>query len=224
MQRQQARGRGFTFVELCLGLLITTLVMSAMVTFTMAMARSWDASETTQALGLSAAQANQRLQREVRDVKRLGACRRGWITSDGTAPAAIVYWVADLNNDRRIQSNELRMLQHDPAERVIKRYSTAPAATPITIAKTAFYDPAIFSTFQGMAADVQVIARDVSGARFYFLPGDENTVKPTFEFVLRLERFKKNASSSAADQPLGSTTINGAATLRGPANAADPVS
>ena len=56
--------RGFTFVELCLGLVITALVMSAMAAFSLAMASAWKSAEKTQSLTLRGHHAVLRIEKE----------------------------------------------------------------------------------------------------------------------------------------------------------------
>ena len=71
------RRRGFTFVELCLGLVITTLVMGAMAAFSMAMASAWKSAEKTQSLTLRGHHAILRIEKEVRNARLIGASRAG---------------------------------------------------------------------------------------------------------------------------------------------------
>ena len=216
------RSGGFTFVELCLALLITTLIVSAISAFSLAMARSWEMSGRSQLLSISAAQVTMRLQNDLRDAKRLGACRSGWLEPSSAATAAVVVWRADTNSDRRIQSTELQVLVHDAEQRVLKRLRTPAGASPIEISRTTFDGAGIFEVMADLATDVQVIAREVAGARFHALPGDEETIKPSLQFILKFQKQKLEG-----DQPVndGASLFEfGTATLRGPAHADDPIS
>src|SRR5687768_6063725 len=71
------RARGFTFMELCFGLIITALVMAAVATFLMAVSQSWRHSDQVETSSMRAWQATVRLGRAVQEARLIGACNAG---------------------------------------------------------------------------------------------------------------------------------------------------
>jgi type II secretory pathway component PulJ len=213
---------GFTLVELCLGMLITTLVMSGIAAFSLAMTRGWEESGRSQTLSLTATQVTARLQRNLRDAKRIGECRSGSLAPSGAPTAAVAIWVGDSNGDRKIQSNEVQVLMHDAEQRVLAVRRVGSEDESVDISRETFESPSIFSVMDELATDVQVMARDVEGMLIVAARGDEHSIKPCLQFVLKFQKQKSVGGRVVREG--SSWTEFGTATLRGPANESDPIS
>src|SRR3954471_12376899 len=111
------RQRGFTLVELSLGLLATAMVMGALAAFTTFVAKGWQESGGVQSLSLSSAAATLRIQEIVRNARLTGQYNAGAL--DGTSSAAVLLWMDDTNSDGVIQQNECAMLEYDATTRTI---------------------------------------------------------------------------------------------------------
>src|SRR4051812_41881440 len=98
---RSCRGRGFTFVELMIGMVVTALVMTALAALMGAVAQGWRQNATVAASTNLSAQAHLRLQKCLKGVHLIGAVRTGSL--DGTSPtnAAMLLWKADSHYDWR---------------------------------------------------------------------------------------------------------------------------
>src|SRR5436190_314486 len=115
------RRRAFTFVELCVGLLVCSLIFSAVASFSLAMGRSWEASQTSQASALRAGQIMLRLQKELQTAKAILYCQPGSLTNAaGVTPAQLFIWKTDkvdattLVSDGKMQYSELELIEFTP--------------------------------------------------------------------------------------------------------------
>src|SRR5438874_1445919 len=103
------RPRGFTFVELMMGLVITSLVLGALSAFTYAMTAAWKQSDSLQLTHMGSNQATVRIQNVIQQAKLIGLVRPGSLTGTGTA-AAMMYWANDNSADGKIQFAEMGLL------------------------------------------------------------------------------------------------------------------
>lgn len=129
--------RGFTIVELLIGIVITSMVFAAMTTFTLATASAWKANQSLTDAMTTANLTGIRLTREFRNVRAAGAVREGSL--DGTSAAALVLWRADTNADSAIQLSELEVLGYDPTTKVVSTYKP-PAGMTDEVVTTANFN------------------------------------------------------------------------------------
>src|SRR5262245_42961476 len=87
--------RGFTMVELCMGLVVLGIVMSALAAFSYAMSETWQASDTAQSLYVTGNQSVARLQNIIRSSKKIGLVRTGSLDGSSTSKACVVLWRSD---------------------------------------------------------------------------------------------------------------------------------
>jgi hypothetical protein len=206
--RDRFRQRGFTFVELCLGLLVTALVMSALATFTLAMCSAWQGAGQTATLTLKGNQIAAVIQKEVRNSLLLGACQAG--SSDGSAAAAaVLIWKNDLNSDGFIQAGEVDMLMHDTANHQLVLYSGTPSDLTLWSYSTVFKASGTISGFISGRHPV-VLASNVYGVVFATSSATSTTLNPSLQFALKI------LSNDAAGTPQMMVQY-GAVTLRSPA-------
>ncbi len=189
-----AAPRGFTLVELILGMLVTTLVMGTIAAFMSAVGRGWTASDSTQASTNITAQAHLRMQRMLRQARQIGAVRTGALDGSATSNAAVLYWKGDANLDNQIQFSELALLEYhpsaDPKDALTLRLYQAvlPSGTPdttITDDNEIFTDAEI-DTFRNLSYvnnTYTVVARKVNGVEFH--KNDSTSLpRPTLDYLI----------------------------------------
>src|SRR3954471_24721878 len=104
--------RGFTFVELTIGILITSLVMGALAAVLGAVAQGWKQSGSVTSSTNLTALANLRLQRTLKGTCLLGVVRPGSIGNSSPISAAALLWKSDANYDWKIQFSEMALLEY----------------------------------------------------------------------------------------------------------------
>ncbi len=179
--RPRRARRGFTFVELCLGLLVTTLVMAAVASFALAAAQSWKHSEQTNSAVIRARQAAIRITRIVQNCELIGAV--GEPVTVGEDPATVILWVQDTNHDGLIQAAECGMLERDPDERVLKFYPPGQGDAVTPLPWLIFSTTGILVNFK-VGRDSQPIARNVDEACFKVYSPSDASRSPSLEFKL----------------------------------------
>jgi type II secretory pathway pseudopilin PulG len=148
--------KGFTLVELCLGIALTALVLGALASFLLAMSRAWQSTENTNASILAATQISKRVERELSSAKYIGAVSNG----SGGGNASVFYW-ADDNfggvSDGAVQFGEMRMIEFDTAGRsiLLRRAKPIGSMTPEQLAEASRVisaletdDPAVAAFFK----------------------------------------------------------------------------
>src|SRR4051794_14624940 len=94
ISRINRRRRGFTLVELTLGLLVTTFVAAAVSAFLLAVSRCWNETANVQNGVIRASQFTTRLGQRLQDAKRIGYWRDGSANDGG-----LIFWQRDTNLD-----------------------------------------------------------------------------------------------------------------------------
>jgi|GEM_PF-4628588 len=188
--------RGFTFIELCLGLVTTSLVMSAAAAFMMGVATTWKASGDAQATAAESTQTNLKLQSFFRSCNALG----------GSTTISVLVWRADNNGDNTIQSSELAALTYDPALKILQlHFPTVSGAGDSTWTEAEFYHPTATSVFSSLPRVSRLVLARVSAAHFAILRGSGAMAKPIVEFDLSVTRdakVKRHYGSVALRKPV----------------------
>lgn len=175
---------GFTMIELFFGLLITSLVMGAVATFSLAMGKAWQRSEEIESLTLRARQATVRIAQLVRDAKLLVTHRAGSLDGTAAQPAAVIIWTRDTNGDGLIQGAELALIEHNTTLNQLVLYPGGQGDTVQSLTWALISDPTIITDFKkGRTANA--LARGVYGARFAVTSATSTSLRPTFEFSLK---------------------------------------
>lgn len=178
------RARGFTLAELVIGMAITTIVMTAMATFTMSVGTAWKANAQQEAATLTMNAAAARLGREVRMARLPGASYDGALDGSGVNEAAVVLWRADANGDNIIQLSELELIAYEKASRALVRYRPGSLVTNSNVTTAEFNHESMIATIKSIFQR-QVLIPKVAGARLYSV--DKNaSAKPAMEWVLRI--------------------------------------
>jgi hypothetical protein len=196
-------GRGFTLVELCLGLVVTAMVMSAVAALALAVSNCWKFSDALQSGLLTGNQALVRLQRHLHDAKRTG-----YSTNN---PPTLVYWQADANGDGLMQLSELAMIAYNGPARTLDviRPTVAPGDADATFTYTEFNDAGSVQRLRAHSTATPLV-QDVTKASMSVEHANDAAIAPTVQVALTV----RPATSA---QPGAILLI--AATLRGPAPA-----
>ncbi len=211
-------GRGFTSVELMIGITITTMVMGAVTAVSFAVSRAWSHQRDSQSSQITGTLATLRIQDVVRKAKRIGTVREGSLDGDAPAPAAMIFWAGDDNGDGIIQFSEVALLEHADGESGTIRLHRVRFPSGWTqekideenfICTTESLDTA--SAPEDFKEWLHVegidLVRQVTGARFHVQGRESGTQRPMLEFII--------ATSNG-----GRTELEyGCAALRGPGEA-----
>ena len=235
--------RAFTFVELMIGMVITSLVMAALSAVCLATANGWRQGEFTRSGWLSGSGASSQVQRALRDAQYVGYIVSGNVSATPAPRASVFYWRADdfdgddadtdPDNDGKLQIAEMALIEFDPDTRSLLRYETI-ACDQMTASQwnsagldqsnhlrrsdlvdsaTAAEDFKAYLQASGIGV-VTVLARNVDAAAFAGLRTDEVTVT-----ARPLVQFELRFSRADADAVLGTAATSierGTVTLRGP--------
>jgi prepilin-type N-terminal cleavage/methylation domain-containing protein len=127
-QRYSPARRGFTFVELMIGIVVTALVLVALSTFLFAVGQNWEDSDTAQSAFLAACSGADRLNQLVRSAQEIGPNPTSGSLDNSTPPAACVLWT-DTNGNGVIEYDELTLLEYDPSSQSLVAFSIPTTAT-----------------------------------------------------------------------------------------------
>lgn len=177
--------RGFTFVELCLALVITALVMSAVTSFVLAMSHSWKHNERSDAATLYARQAAARIDRTIQEGRLIGATYSPAGGYSGANPPAVILWITDTNGDGQIQGAECGMLRHDPDNKTLVYYYPGQGDAALPLSWDVFTSGDVLANFP-VGRDARPVARNIESVTFRTHFPDNATVSPTLEYRLEV--------------------------------------
>jgi type II secretory pathway pseudopilin PulG len=189
LSRSRRRSGGFTFVELCFGLVITALVMAALATFSLAMSTAWQNAGASEDILLQANQDVRLLDAKIRPCALTGGWQAGSLDGSASLPAAVLLWTADTNSSATVNYGEIMLIEHDPATEQLNLYQApVPLAVPDTVYSYAnvFSQASVISTFkEGLTPTV--LCRNVVAAQFYVGPANSTIARPFVEFALTVK-------------------------------------
>jgi hypothetical protein len=112
--RQAASASAFTIAELCIGLIITAMVLSALASFMLATGKAWSDSGSDRQAAIVGWQGAQRLVQIVEQAGLVPSVQPGSLTSLSASPAGVILWKSDTNGDGQIEFSELEVISADP--------------------------------------------------------------------------------------------------------------
>jgi prepilin-type N-terminal cleavage/methylation domain-containing protein len=152
------RRKGFTLLELLIGMVITALVLTALATVTYAVSVNWRTAESVESSYMAGTQINARFSQWFRSAASLGAVETGSMTPTA-ATAAVFFWKGDTtsgsypNGDGKIQFNEIALLEHDQASQEVRLYTVTDWSNWSVAAQTAA-DALAGSAYIGSSANM----------------------------------------------------------------------
>lgn len=179
--------RGFTLPELILGLLITSLIASALASLAYAVSQQWQSADGSQSIGLISRQAMLRLESTLRSAKYVGyvAADASKTQNGKTAMtgAGVIFWAGDANADGQMQLSEIAMIEHDGFNSSLVIW-TAPNPNPNGVCFATDIDSAADVTNFKKVASSKVMIPDVTGAVFTVQNSGSASQKPAIEYTL----------------------------------------
>jgi hypothetical protein len=197
--------RGFTFVELLLGMIVTTIVLGALAVFTFAVSENWRTSDSAQSAFLAGSMGVDRLNQLVRSAQAIDSNPTNGSLTNATAPAACMLWT-DANADTLIEYSEMTLLKFDQANQRLVAYAIPSTAANATTQTATLMTAASFLALPNVVATP--IVHDVSACQIFSINAGSASPRPSLEIILQMK------TSNGSSQTLVYTT----ATLRGPAN------
>ena len=216
MRISRIHPRGFTFIELMIGLIITAMIMAAMAAVLTGVAEGWQAGNVSQSTQMQANQIYTRVQ------KLLSGAKYVILPANGGTGSSILFWANDdLIADSTVEAGELGLIEWDSTTSSLYLYEAAPNLTgsELTAAETKLnwntlesLTPSQFeswsyiqpTTLGGPGSSGNANALQITGANFYVTGLTSTTQLPIVEFSLT---FTKNGQS---------VTLYNSTTLRGP--------
>jgi prepilin-type N-terminal cleavage/methylation domain-containing protein len=208
--------RGFTFVELMMGLVITTLIMAGIAAIMSSVSDAWELGQITQSTQLQTNLVQQRVQRILSGAKYVV------VPSDGTNSANIIFWANDnLIADSTVEAGELGLIEWDTSTNSLNLWEAMPSipAPDLSAAQTQLNWTALqtvtasslktwpymqCTTLGGPGSSGNANALQVTSASFYAMNLGSATQLPVIEFSLG---FTKNGQT---------VNLYGTTTLRAP--------
>jgi prepilin-type N-terminal cleavage/methylation domain-containing protein len=212
-----AKRRGFTFVELLMGLVITAFIMAGLAAIMSSVADAWEEGRITQSTQLQANLIDQRLQRILSSAKYVV------LPASGTSGSVIFWANDDLIADSTVEAGELGLIEVDSSTNSLNLWEAIPSSsmTPaqlsaaetelnwaslqtVTAAELKSWSYMQCTTLGGPGSSGNVNALQVTGSSFYAANLTSTSQLPLVEYSLT---FQKNGQD---------VTLYGTTTLRAP--------
>src|SRR3954470_22366095 len=87
--------RGFTIVELTMGLLVMSIIFAALAGLALAMSNGWKATETQDNLQVARRQTSTQMYYNIRSAKFIGAASADNTSGGANQGAAVIFWKGD---------------------------------------------------------------------------------------------------------------------------------
>jgi hypothetical protein len=190
------RTRAFSFVELCIGLVVVSLVLGALAAFSLATAEAWKQGVTTNSNGgqniavvpIIANLVCTRLNNEIGGAAAVGGYYPGNLTSSSGQQAAILLWKQNLDASSKISPNEVDLIEYDPTNHMIWLYKGKSTVTTPLMDYTAF-TTSWMATFKDPSMSTKVpLARNVDGMQIDVNNACSASQLPLVEYRLYFNR------------------------------------
>jgi hypothetical protein len=205
---------GFTFVELCLGLVITSLVLGAVAAFSLATAKTWqqgswqqDSGDIHSAQSVASVQligtiASARLENELRSADATGGYYAGNLTSSSGSQAGLLLWknVSDsIVTKPTIEGSELEILLFDAANHRLMVYTPKSAGQgPAAPASYSDFSNASWIDNNLSCFDGKPLAQNIDGMQIYVHTPTDVNQHPLVEYRLYFSRQGQNQTRYGA--------------------------
>ncbi len=168
--------RGFTLVELVLGMLTTLLVAGAVAALLGAASAGWKAQQVSQAIAVSRQQVAASIREVVRGAAGIGYVVTGSVDGSDAQGAEVMIWRSDANADGLIQFSETALIVHDPASGVITLLEPDSDAADFDIAPTLLLDADLGPTVRAPGVTTsRTLCANVAGLRLAVRRGGTQT-------------------------------------------------
>jgi prepilin-type N-terminal cleavage/methylation domain-containing protein len=171
--------RGFTFVELMMGMIVTGLVLSALAVFVFSVADGWSGSETVQSIYLSGNMGVDRIDRAIRAASMVDPNTTHGTLDNSGSPAACMFWhddgdgdaaLAGFSGDGQIEFCEMSLLIYSPSTQTINLYSMPTPTTAAQIAQASLPESQLMTPAAFIASGYVTatpLAHNVTACEFF---------------------------------------------------------
>jgi prepilin-type N-terminal cleavage/methylation domain-containing protein len=179
--------RGFTIVELSMGLLVMSIIFAAMAGLALAMSNGWKATETQDNLQVARRQTSKQIYYNIRSAKFIGAASADNADASGQG-ATVIFWKGDKDPGKVMYAWQIAVIEHDLPTATLRIYQLPQTASG---AMTEFKDCDVddygdVEKFKKLPAVVaQVIGRNVTSVTFKVLPISSTRQTQALEFQIR---------------------------------------
>ena len=194
--------RGFTFVELSIGLVVVAMVLMALAAFSLATAEAWKQGATTNPVGngqtvasvaVMSNLATTRINHEIQDLLCTGGYFSGTLTSSSGQQASLLLWRTDTNGNKQVDPSEVELIEYDATQHAVLKYK--PGAAPANCNYGTFANNAYVASFKATAATQEPVARNIDGMQIFVNTPSSLTQLPVVEYRLY---FKRDGHSQVA--------------------------
>ena len=191
--RPQYRHRGFTFVELMIGIVVTSIVLTALAVFTFGVGQSWQESDSAQSAFLAGSVGVDRLNSIVRAAQMIDPSPINGSLDNSTSPASCMLWTDNYLIDGHIQYCEMTLLQYDETNQRLVKYSLPQTANNANTQVAGLMSSASFKALPNIVETS--VVNSVTGCQIFSINPGSSTPRPSLEFVLQLKTNKGSSSS-----------------------------
>jgi type II secretory pathway pseudopilin PulG len=217
LMRARRRASAFTAVELIMGLLITSLVTTALAGVMAAVAQGWRATEITQTGAVADNAAVARISRTLREALEVGDPAT---FADGST--GIMYWADDTDGDGAPKISEMATLEFNQPTKQVRRLRVNTTRYDIWSGLYDLFDGGMITSIKALIGLLfggqpevltTVLADNVQSAKFTVIPAASSDELPRVEYMLVIERPVPGKTGQTQ-----TSALYGSATLRAPAN------
>jgi hypothetical protein len=196
------RNSAFTLVELCIGMVVTAMVLSALAAFSLATAEAWNQGATTNNVGsgqnvaaipVIANLASVRLDHEIGGSLETGGYFQGNLTDPTGQQASLMLWKS--STDTNVDASEIELIEFSATDHIIYKY--LPTASTPAANYTLFSNNGWIATFKASATRTP-LARNVDGMQIYVQTPSSATQLPLVEYRLYFSRSGHNQTRYGA--------------------------
>ena len=187
LRTQYFHPRGFTIVELSMGLLVMSIIFAAMAGLAVAMSNGWKATETQDNLQVARRQTSTQMYYNIRSAKYIGSASAD-NSGGATTGASVIFWKGDKDPGKVMYAYQIAVIEHDIPTATLRLYQLPQTAGG---AMTEFKDCDVDDTgdidkFKKLPGIVsQVIGRNVASVTFKMLPISTTRQSQALEFQIR---------------------------------------
>jgi Tfp pilus assembly protein FimT len=195
--------RGFTFVELMMGIVVTAIMMAALAVFAFGVGDNWEDTDQAQSAFLAASAGVDRLNLLVRSAQLIETSPTTGSLNNSTGPASCMIWTDNNPADGLIQYSEMTLLKYDQTnQRLVKITIPSTASNAATQAASLLSD-ASFAALPNTI--ITPVVNDVSACQIFSVNPTSTTLHPSLEFVLQM----KTSNGSSAELVYSTVTLRG---------------
>jgi Tfp pilus assembly protein PilW len=171
--------RGFTFVELVLGMAVTAMVMVALSAACLAVGEAWRESDYARSAATKGSATTSALRLALRDARYVGYVVTGDLAASSATTASVLYWRADdfdgAANDK-VELGEMALIEFDPATKSIVKYEAKDSSAMTSSQRT-------YSSVELSRSDVVTNANAAKEFKAYLTNTNSGVVTPLLRNV-----------------------------------------